>query len=59
MEAIKDRKFVDFGDLLPEALREAQFDRVSDKRDDSPRQKRSTQSLHHWTGWSPSPLLWQ
>ena len=58
VQAITDCKFVEFGDLLPEALQEAQFDRVSDKKDDS-RQKRSTQSLHQWAGWRPSPLLWQ
>ena len=42
VQAIKDRKFVDFGDLLPEALQEAQFDKVSDKRDDSKTQKKYT-----------------
>ena len=31
----KDHKFIEFGDLLPEALRETQFDMVSDKKDDS------------------------
>ena len=35
VQAIKDHKFIEFGDLLPEALRETQFDMVSDKKDDS------------------------
>ena len=42
VQAIKDRKFVDFWDLLPERLRETQFDRVSDKKDDSKMKKKYT-----------------
>ena len=42
VQAIKDRKFVDLGDLLPEALCETQFDRASDKKDDSKTKKKYT-----------------
>ena len=42
VQAIKDRKFVEFGVLLPEALRETQFDRVSDKKDDSKTKRKYT-----------------
>ena len=42
MQAIKYRKFVEFGDLLPEALRETKFDRVNDKKDDSKTKRKYT-----------------
>ena len=49
VQAIKDRKFVDLSDLLPEALRETQFDRVSDRKEDSKAKRKYTIS---------TPLEW-
>jgi len=35
IQAIRDGKFIDLADLLPEALREAQFDKACDKKEHS------------------------
>ena len=48
---IKENKFVELGDLLPEALREAQFEKVKDNKDES---KTSNKRKHLIS----SPLDW-
>ena len=49
VQTIKDCKFVDLSDLLPEALRETQFDRVSDRKEDSKAKRKYTISTLEWT----------
>ena len=57
MQAIKTRKFVDLSDLLPEALRETQFDRASDKEDSKAKRKYTIST--RWNGWWLSQHSWQ
>ena len=57
VQAIKDRKFVEFGDSQKHCERPNLTGSVTKRM--TPRRKESTQSLHHCTGWCPSPRLWQ
>ena len=50
VHAIKDGKFVEFGDLLPEVLREAAFESVCLQEDKKKRKKTLTLPLTgHWS----------
>ena len=40
VQAIRDGKFIDLADLLPEALREVQFDKACDKKEDAKSKKK-------------------
>ena len=48
VQAIRDGKFIDLVDLLPEALREAQFDKACDKKDAKSKKKHSIASPLDW-----------
>ena len=61
VQAIKEGKFVDFGDLLPEALREHAFEVVYSQKDEKKKKAKSS-IFHPWQiGPWPTlsfPLLW-
>ena len=48
LKMIKQGKFVDLPDLLPEALREAQFTKVRESKDETKRKKHSISSPLDW-----------